>query len=753
MPRKIFALSLFLLLLTSASAFALDFTTKPKLAFFPFLSQSVDAISFTEGISTQLFNNIERTDFFEIMERKQVESAIAQDGIPLAAMSKENLFAIGNRVGFDLCIIGQVSRADNAALIDLQVIGSGSRGSYYSETFRVSEFELPKKLQEIADKIVVKVKGFDHAPAPAEKSIAGPTALEIRGTPKSIKLKWTPPGSRQVIGYAILRANSPAGSFVQIATTTEPAYTDANLKLNETFYYQVKAIGKNGIECRLSEAVIGKTSVAPHPPIFMEIKTDPAGALLSWYDRPYSGDNANLVTSGFQIYRKARKEKEYLPLAKVGPKVQSYLDDAMKNGVVYSYALTSFNARDVESEFSSILEASSAQAAGGIQASSGGKRKVLLKWTPNDSELVDGYNVYRSQQADGVYQRIAQLRGRTSNFYLDAELEDGRSYYYRLAGVVSGNAETPRSEPVSATTGERPAPPARFSATGGQARKVTLRWKSGKAEDEIEGYRLFRATSPEGEYLKIAEIPKNRDSYTDDRQKAATEKSYLTRFASMVHDGSVPLADGTTYYYRISCFNEVGSESVASETVSATTKVAPPAPKHVTASNGQVKKVTVSWEQSSEGVAKEYQVYRGIAGQKEVQELANVREPFFVDTSLPDGALYIYAVKQVDSDDIASPLSFPATGGTKSRPAVPRALALTERDGIKGIAWQSNREKDLTLYVVYKKSLGLFHKLRTVDTNFLPLDGLKGSLELRVVAEDRDGLESEESEIIKLDLE
>jgi uncharacterized protein len=740
MHRKISALTLLLLLSISTAALAVDFKTKPKLAFYPLVARNVDAIAFTEAISTQLFNNIERTDFFEILERKTVEGAVAQDGVPISAISRETLYSVGNRAGFDISIVGKVSRQENAALIDLQVVGSGSRDSYYAETFRIPEYDLAKKLQEVADKIVVKVKGFNIAPPPAEKIIAGPTELEVRGTPRSIKLKWTAPGSRQVIGYAIMRSGTADGSFVQIATTTQPSYTDQNLKLNETFYYKVKAISKSGIECCLSEAVIGKTSIAPHSPIFMEIKSEPAGALLSWYDRPYSGADSNQISSGFQIYRKAQEESDYRPIAKVAPNVLSYLDRTLKNGVLYSYALTSFNALDVESEFSSTLEAQNAKPADDFRAVGGGKRSIALKWTPNANEAVEGYCLYRAKAGDQDFQRIAQVKGRSSNSHLDTGLEDGTSYRYQISALLKGDAETLQSDPVSATTREHPAPPAGLSASG-LARKVAVTWKSaGTPEDGIVGYNLFKSNKSGGGFTKIAEIAYGKTSYLDEREKAAGQK-----------DETQPLADGATFYYRISCFNDVGSESPPSEAVSATTRAQLAAPKHLTASSRQVRKVTLSWEKCPE--AKQYQVYRGSAGQQEVQELKTVTEPFFVDSSLPDGASYIYAVKQIDAEEITSPLSYPATGVTKERPAVPGGLALTEQNGKKGVAWDPVRNQDLSLYVVYKKSLvGLFQKLGTTEKNFFPLDGLKGELELRVVAEDRDGLESDKSEVLKVEL-
>jgi len=752
MQRRISTLCLFFMLVLCTTASAVDFKTKPKLAFYPLVAKSVDAIAFTESISTQLFNSMERTDFFEILERKKVESVLVQHGTTLAAMSQETLYSVANRAGFDIFIVGKVSRVENASLIDLQVVGSGSRNSYYAETFRVPEFEIPKRLQEITEKIVAKVKGFNIGPPPVEKKVGFPTNLAISGTQKSIKLKWTPPESSQVIGYAIMRASSATGSYVQIATTTTPSYTDENLKLNQTFHYKVKAISKSGIKCDLSEAIIGKTSLAPLPPIFIDIKSDLAGAQLNWYSRPYSGSDKNLTTSGFQIYRKAPDEVEYRLIARVGPNAVSYLDNDMKNGVVYSYALTSVNPDKVESEFSSTLEARNAPAAGNIKATTGGKRTVKLTWTPNESKVVEGYSIYRSMLADQNFQRVAQVKGRSADSHLDAGLEDGSTYWYRLAAIIDGKGETPKSEPVSATTRQRPSPPAALVASNNEPRRVVLNWQNtATPEDGIKGYNLYRATEEDGEFVKHAEITYKKNSYIDDQEKVSAGKSGLAKLSSLMDDGTRPLSDGKTYYYRISCFNEVGSESLPSATVSATTRAALAPPGNLRASTSQTGRVTLNWDGTSE--FREYEVYRGPTGQNEVQKLKSVREPFFVDSSVSHGTSYIYAVKGIDAHQIASIISTSVIGSTKPRPAVPQAVAVTEQDGRRGISWEPNREKDVLRYAVYKKNfVGLFQKVQTVYGTFYALEGGKGKQELRVAAEDTDGLESDKSDVLMVEV-
>jgi len=751
MQRRLAALCLLFVLLISTTALAVEFKTKPKLAFYPLVAKSVEAISFTEAISTQLFNHIERADFFEIVERKKVESVLVQDAATVSSMSQDTLHKVANRAGFDVFVVGNVSRADNAALIDLQVVGSGSRNAYYAESFRIAEYELQKKLQEMAETIVAKVKGFNTAPPPVETRIGCPAALTVSGTPKSIRLKWAPSESPQVIGYAIMRSNALNGSFVQIATTTKPSYTDDNLKLNDLFYYKVKAISKSGIECELTPPLVGKTSLAPLPPIFIDIKSDLAGARLNWYSRPYSGSDRNQTTSGFQIYRKAADEADYRAIAKVDAGEASYLDADMKNGVLYSYALTAFNPDKVESEFSSALEAKSAQAVSNIKAA-GGKRTVLLTWAPNDSDVVEGYSIYRSTLADQNFKKVAELRGRGANSHLDTGLEDDTTYWYRVAALLGGRSETSKSDAASATTRQRPAAPAGLAASDHEPRRVVLSWlNSGTPEDEIKGYRLYRATGENGEFTRVADIPYGKTTFTDDREKGQPEKGQ-SRFASLMGDGTRPLSDGATYHYRISCFNEAGSESLPSQTVSSTTRPLLAAPKQLQASTGQAGKVTLSWESAKE--FEDYEVYRGGVGQNEVTRLKIVKEPLYVDSAVDHGASYIYAVKGIDAHGIPSVITTSVTGSTKARPAVPQGVTLREQDGKKVIHWRANPEKDVLRYVVYKRNfVGIYQKLESVAGTYFVLDAAKGTHELRVTAEDADGLESDKSELLTVELQ
>jgi fibronectin type 3 domain-containing protein len=473
----------------------------------------------------------------------------------------------------------------------------------------------------------------------------------------------------------------------------------------------------------------------------MEIKAELTGARLNWYSRPYSGSDRNLVTAGYQIYRKAADETDFHSIARVNADAASYVDNDMRNGVTYSYALTSVNPDNVESEFSSVLESKTAQAAANVKAT-GGARKVLLSWTPSDLPGIDGYLIYRAAGAAENYKKVGQASGKSASSYQDNGLEDNSTYWYRIAASVGGG-ESPKSDPVSATTRQRPPAPAAPAASNNEPRRVVLTWKAtGAPEDEVKGYRLYRAAQKDGAFALVAEVGGDQSSYND----GLAAKGGFKLFTS----DSKPLADGATYWYRITCFNGAGSESLPSETVSATTRPLLPAPKQLKASSGLAGKVTLSWESAPE--FKEYEVYRGAVGQNEVTRLKTVKEGTYEDSEVEHGASYIYAVKGIDENEIPSLITTSVTGSTKPRPKAPWGLKVKDQGGAKLIQWEPSPEKDVVRYIVYRKNfVGIFQKLQPVYGTSFVLEVSKGTHELRVSAEDSDGLESEKSDVLSVE--
>lgn len=74
-----------------------------------------------------------------------------------------------------------------------------------------------------------------------------------------------------------------------------------------------------------------------------------------------------------------------------------------------------------------------------------GDEEVELFWFPNQESDLSGYRVYRTDEPDGYYRRIAWVPARHSVYqesYRDIGLRNGRTYYYAVSAVDYGGNES-----------------------------------------------------------------------------------------------------------------------------------------------------------------------------------------------------------------------------------------------------------------------------------------------------------------------
>jgi uncharacterized protein len=352
-----------------------------------------------------------------------------------------------------------------------------------------------------------------------------------------------------------------------------------------------------------------------------------------------------------------------------------------------------------------------------------------LKWDAAEHESIQGYNVYRSENRNDGFKKIATVSGRKASSHIDTATEISRTYWYGITAYNGAKVETALSESVLATTEVKMPVPTGITASCGGMRKITLNWQqTGTSKDEIKGYFIYRGEEQNAPYQKVADVSYKQNSYTDDNKL---------------------LRDGKTYYYRISCYDTNGSESPVSEPVSATTMDLPRVPGNLRAVSGESGKVSLSWDKNSESEIKAYEIYRGQPGNTTVTMIERVKGTSFTDKGLKHGVEYIYAIKAVNEDNIASPLSSAVSARTKALPRKLQDVRIEVKEGKRVLTWESSGEKGITGYNIYKKSfMGVVLKAATVKTNSYQLDSLKGDVDLFVTSLDEDGLESERVEVV-----
>ena len=91
------------------------------------------------------------------------------------------------------------------------------------------------------------------------------------GPPAVVKLEWDPPvrrpGSSEAVSYRIYRSTDSkyfSGTpIAEIPISSGSTYTDTNVRRGQTFYYQVKAVSRTGLESAPTNIVQTATPVDP----------------------------------------------------------------------------------------------------------------------------------------------------------------------------------------------------------------------------------------------------------------------------------------------------------------------------------------------------------------------------------------------------------------------------------------------------------------------------------------------------------
>jgi fibronectin type 3 domain-containing protein/TolB-like protein len=724
-------LCLFLTLLVQVTAVtAAELPLKSRLGCVPFVAGNIEAMAFTEYFTTLLLNELESSGSFEVAERKRLEAAMDLEGLRSDALGRDQLQRLGGRLGVEYLVSGTMSSQPQGIVLEVHVLNLRGQQVIFSEKLRLSESEAVQVLRKLALRIRDTAQGTKLLAAEPTtlKPLASVTGLEASGTTNSIRLRWKHSEPGRVIGYMVLRGVGPQGPFNSVGTVTETSYADEQLRLNETYYYRITAVGHGGGVSEPADAVKGATSIAPAVPIFMNVEPLLGGAVLTWRQRPCAGGDEQTTPKGVRIYRRTASEKEFVAIGKTGDEPPLFKDQGLVDGTTYLYAMTAFNQAGAESEQSVQLSLATPPVTAGVTVTSGKVRRVPIAWKVHPFAGVDGYRVQRSTVKEGPYQEISSINDRLQTSYLDTGLSDKTTYWYRLVAASKEQGIGGPSVPMSATTRELPPTPLKLVAAQGEPRRVTLSWESAAIpDDELSGFYLYRGEPGQDKLSRIAELPADHRSY---------------------RDGAVPLKDATAYSYVVAAFNAGGAVSPLSARVTATTKAVPVPPQEVTASSGEPRRVTVRWKKNPEADVAEYLVMRQ-QSDGEYKQLKRTAETMLVDADLKDGASYLYRVQVVDRDGLVSQLSGPVKGTTKALPKAVDGVQLKDK-ATRLIVWQKSGQADVKRYNIYKKSFLGGQKLTAVETTEWRCIE-PGKLELYVTSEDTDGLESEPSAVLMVE--
>jgi fibronectin type 3 domain-containing protein len=310
-------------------------------------------------------------------------------------------------------------------------------------------------------------------------------------------------------------------------------------------------------------------------------------------------------------------------------------------------------------------------------------------------------------------------------------------------------AVAPPVPPLRESQNLDPAAPRRVRATSGELRAVPLQWDPVLTGD-VGGYVIERASAPEGPFLPIAAVAgRGVTSYVD----AGPRNWPGASVTELRHE----LGDAESVAYRVRAYTRNGwMSSAASEPVAAATAPPPDPPQEVRAYSLQPREVPLSWHASRDPRVTDYVIERGLTAEGPFEVLARVQgrhQTVYVDRGLGDLRVFYYRVSAVNSAGGSGEPSPPVRAVTKPQPLPPVGLHLdAQRLGGNELAWEPNVETDLAGYRLLRLRDGngpaqVVAELGGDGTSALDPDaGADEHIRYRVVAFDRDGLDSAASE-------
>ena len=299
---------------------------------------------------------------------------------------------------------------------------------------------------------------------------------------------------------------------------------------------------------------------------------------------------------------------------------------------------------------------------GGLQAR-GGSQKVVVTWQPNKEPNLRGYKVFRGSTPTGPFCKVASV---TENTFTDTDLENNRTYYYKVQAFNKEGQESPTSTVIAAETAPSPFSPIILDATPCVA-GIRIRWttnpRKGDEGTEVSGFKVYRAAENEGEYLWVGSVSVESENLSERKLK---QYEY--------EDSG--LADASKYYYRLTAFNNKGIESDFSSTLEGSTVSRPAGLRAV---GEMIREIHLQWHPTQFSEVKGYRFYRSTSPDGTFELIAEVEDPerdsFVDEQNLGDNVTYYYKMTVYDNEGRETGLSEIASTTTRGKPPTPEGLA------------------------------------------------------------------------------
>ena len=417
--------------------------------------------------------------------------------------------------------------------------------------------------------------------------------------------------------YNLYRSESVDGNYELIGSgIKQTSFTDKNLKVHTKYFYKVQAVYQN-IKSPIS-SVVGAFTIPPPTSGSIAKPLSSESVLVFW----------NLVkgVENYELYRSTSPDSGF-ELINSNQKSLGYNDTTVRCETTYYYRIKSVsNGKKSEfSGFSKVLTPSALPSKPNDPLAKLVNKGSEIKLTWGAVDCAKSYNIYRSTNGN---QHVMISNSKNLEF-TDPNLEEGKSYSYKVSGV-STKGEGPFSTETNRLL-TAPLTPSFNSILNMSSKGIWLKWDK---VDTATHYVIYYLDSKTGSYSKIG-----------------TTTSPWTHFSIWT------LNPDTAYFFKVTAVNS-GGESELSNSISGRTL--PPPPTGVKAKTFNNIASIIEWNLLKDATS--YNIYRAqsSSGPYEIIE-QKWGWTIYADTNLEKGTVYYYKISAVFRNTVEGEISTFAT--------------------------------------------------------------------------------------------
>ncbi len=381
------------------------------------------------------------------------------------------------------------------------------------------------------------VKAF-HVPANTIPPSVRHLAARSDEGRRAIRLSWLPPSTPDVVSVEVYRGTSFTGAYTRIASLspTDTMFEDHDVTPIRTYYYTVSLNGayEQSVNTPRVPGILRATDGNNIAPRSLMARTSGNVVTLTW-------DPSDEECRGYYVYRDNGRGG---PMKKITPLIAKSEDGSggiyrdtlpePQSPSFWNYAVTDENASYAESPLSAAARVQLyprsevmipvARNLDVIRADDG---RLRIMWTNlrEENGMVTGYTLYRTvRDGDGkVVEARKVISSPAINLYTDADVKEGFSYAYSVAGKLGNTEGSSTAERSYTIRLQRPLTVSNIQAFAGQG-TVGLSWNAPQG-GSLQKVTILRAKEG-GKPAPIADLGPQDGSYTDKDVKSGERYFY-----------------------------------------------------------------------------------------------------------------------------------------------------------------------------------------------------------------------------------